>query len=142
MHEKYYLTIDICPLRSWRLANDGDLSALRIDPNKGDNESDLQAWEMLYNNFLEKIGLSEDFKRYIELIKEKIELTNEYIQTRERFKLNAINQIDAELLAYQKTAGKGLTIDEVLPRLTDRYKVHFRERDLTVLEYFNLIKNI
>jgi hypothetical protein len=129
-------------LRSWRLANDGDLSALRIDPNKGDKESDLKAWEMLYNNFLEKIGLSEDFKRYIELIKEKIELTNEYIQTRERFKLNDINQIDAELLAYQKTAGKGLTIDEVLPRLTDRYKVHFRERDLTVLEYFNLIKNI
>jgi hypothetical protein len=142
MPEKYYLTVDLCPLRSWRLANEGDLTALRVNQNEGTPEQDLQAWEDLYNDFIQKIGLSQEFEEFINLMKEKVEAINVFIQTRERFKLNRIDQIDAELLVYRQTAGKGLTIEQVLPRLTDRYKVHFRERDLTVLEYFNLIKNI
>jgi hypothetical protein len=139
---KYYLTVDLCPLRSWRLANEGDLTALRVNQSDGTPEQDLTAWEDLYNDFIQKVGLSQEFEEFINLMKEKVEAINDFIQTRERFKLNRIEQIDAELLVYRQTAGKGLTIEQVLPRLTDRYKVHFRERDLTVLEYFNLIKNI
>ena len=139
---KYYLTVDLCPLRSWRLANEGDLTALRVNQSDGTPEQDLTAWEDLYNDFIQKVGLSQEFEEFINLMKEKVEAINDFIQTRERFKLNRIEQIDAELIVYRQTAGKGLTIEQVLPRLTDRYKVHFRERDLTVLEYFNLIKNI
>jgi hypothetical protein len=142
MPEKYYLTVDLCPLRSWRLANEGDLTALRVNQSDGTPEQDLTAWEDLYNDFIQKVGLSQEFEEFINLMKEKVEAINDFVQTRERFKLNRIEQIDAELLVYRQTAGKGLTIEQVLPRLTDRYKVHFRERDLTVLDYFNLIKNI
>ena len=140
MQEKYYLTVEECPLISWRKANDGDLVALRRDKGNGNEIDDQNAWEILYNDFIREFGLNQDFKDYLELVQEKIRVTNEFIQTRNRWLLNDIGRLEHEISQFNKTAGKGLTIDEILPKMTKYFGVHLRERDLTVREYFKYLK--
>ncbi|MBU3660997.1 MAG: hypothetical protein FGM14_14065 [Flavobacteriales bacterium] len=145
MQDEYYLTIDECPLLAWKKANSGDYSDLRkkeaTNKRNHNKQNDLKAWEMLYNDFLKVVGLSVEFENYLELVKQKIEALNEFIQTRKRFTLNEINRIEAEIKQFNLTANKGLTIDEVLPLLSKHNKFHLRIKDLTVLEYFNYLKN-
>jgi hypothetical protein len=143
MQEKYYLTIDECPLKNWRLANEDQFDWLRKKVKvKFTREEDLQAWEILYNDFIAKVGLNPEFKDYLELVKLKIEAINEFIQNRKRFILNEIQRLDNELKQYQKSGQKGLTIQEILPLMTKHYGTIFREKDLTVLEYFDHLKQL
>jgi hypothetical protein len=147
MQEKYYLTVDECPLIAWRKGNDGDFTHLRKVKGKYTNEDDLKAWELLYNDYIKVIGLSQDFKLYIELVKAKNEATIEYLTselngTRNRFLLNKINIIDGQIRELQNKSGVGLTVSEVLPILSKAQGFHLKEKDLTVLEYHNYIKTL
>lgn len=140
MQDVYYLTIEECPLIAWRKANQGDLTALRRDKLHGTDIDDFKAWEELYDNFINEIGLGIDFKEYLELLQEKNRVTNEFIQTRNRWLLNEISRLESEIAHLNQTAGKGLSIDEILPKMTKYFGVHLRERDLTVREYFKYLK--
>lgn len=147
MQEKYYLTVDECSLKRWRKANEGDLTWLRIDKNIGSEKEDLEAWELLYKNFISVIGLSKDFKEYLELLSEKIELQFEYLESqtnkgiRNRFILNRIKILNAQIEQYHQSAGKGLTIKEMLIRLSKSQGYHLNENEIKVDEYFTLIND-
>lgn len=146
MQGKYFTTVDECPLKAWRKANEGDTTWLRIDRNIGDTKADSEAWSELYKDFIRVIGLNPEFKEYLDLLHEKMELQFEYLESksngiRNRFLLNRIKLLDAEIKKYHDSAGKGLTMQQVLMRLSQSQGYHINEKDITVLDYFTLLKD-
>lgn len=144
MQEKYYLKIDECPLKAWRKANEHDFTHLRKG-KQGNETDDFKAWELLYNDFIRVIGLTPEFEQYLQLIKDKIEAIKQYLNSvkngmRDRFLLNRINILDGQIQQFNQTGGKGLTIAEILPKLSKMQGYHIKETEITVLDYFNLLK--
>lgn len=146
MQEKYYSKVDETPLKVWRKCNEGHFHFLRIDHNVGTKEDDIQAWTVLYNDWIEQVGLTPEFKEYLDLLEEKIEAQFEYLESkkdgiRNRFLLNRIKILTAQISDFEKSGGKGLTIFEVLLRLGRMQGYPIKENDTTILEYFTLLKN-
>lgn len=148
MQEKYYLTVDECPLRVWRLCHEGDFTALRKDKKgvKHTKEEDNEAWNTLYNDFIKKIGLSPEFLEYLELIKEKLDAQFDFVESyqatgkRDRFILNKIKMLQAQIEQYQQTGKSGLSMAATLVRLSKMQGYHIKESDISVIEYFELLK--
>jgi hypothetical protein len=146
MYAKYYLTVDELPLKAWRKANENAFHYLRRNHDIGTKEEDIEAWQLLYKDFIAVIGLTPEFKEYIELIQEKIEAHFEYLESktnedvRNRFLLNRIKVLDAQITLFNNTGGKGLTIGEILPKLSKMIGAHLSENVITTLEYFNYLK--
>jgi hypothetical protein len=147
LHEKYYLTVDECPLKAWRKGNEGDFKHIRKDFKVGNDKNDAKAWEMLYNDYIQVIGLSQDFILYLELKKAKINALNDFIQSdlngkRNRFLLNKINIIDAQIRELESKSCVGMTILDAFPIISKVNGFHLKEKDLTVLEYHNYLKTL
>jgi len=144
MQGDYYLKVDDCPLYAWRKAHDGDLTALR--KKGGNKESDSKAFDELYKDFIAKIGFSKEFKEYLDLIQRKTELQFQYMESekngiRNRFLLNKINAVLVKLEKYQNLEVSKQTITSVLLKLGKMQGYHIKEREITILEYYELIKD-
>lgn len=149
MQEEYYLKVDDCPLKAWRKANEGDLKWLRSEKGKGTKEQDKKAWEELQDDFLRQIGLSKDYAEYLDLLRERAILQLEYLKSerkrdgitiRNRALLNKIKILDVQINEHRTGTGKGLTMHQVLMRLSKMQGYHIKETEISVLEYHNLLK--
>jgi hypothetical protein len=146
MLEGYYSELDMLPLDKWRAAKMGDLTALRIptaDSTKHSAEADSKAWVAVSNDFLKKVGFSEEYNEWLELIKQRAELCIQYLESRERFIINQINEINAKIdkfVAESKSDGKD-DIFANLDLLSRARGYQIRITDLTALQYFTMIKD-
>ena len=100
----------------------------------------------MYADFIKVIGLADDFKEYLDLLSEKMELQFEYLESkkngiRDRFLLNRIKILDFEIKKYHDSAGKGMTMQQVLMHLSKSQGYHIKETDITVVDYFTLLKD-
>lgn len=141
----YYLELDLLPLDKWRAAKLGDTSALRLPGSDATNhsaEADAKAWIAVSNDFLKKVGFSEEYNEFLELVKQRAELCIEYLESRERFIINQINEVNAKIdkfVAESKSDGK----DDIFANLDTLSRVRgykLRITDLTALEYFTMLK--
>jgi len=141
----YYLQVDECPMKAWRKAHENDFTYLRKDIAIGTPENDSKAWELLYNDFIKQVGLSPEFKEYLELIKLKIEAQLSFLESekngfRDRFLLNEIEYLTAEIDKFHQSGGKGMTITETMIFLSKEQGYHLKETEITVLEYFTILR--
>lgn len=141
----YYLELDLLPLDKWRAAKMGDTSALRLpgaDPSNHSAEEDAKAWIAVSNDFLKKVGFSEEYNEFLELLRQRADLCIQYLESRERFIINQINEINAKIdkfVAESKSDGK----DEIFANLDTLSRVRgykLKITDLTALEYFTMLK--
>jgi hypothetical protein len=141
MHEKYYLEVDECPYYSWRKANEGKRHFLRKG-KEGTKEQDEKAWELLFRNFVEVIGLSEEFEQYLKNLERLNKINSKIISTGDRFLLNEREYllIDIELFEKQAKENKGNASDSMLI-LSKFQGYHLKEKEVTVLEYYKLLEN-
>lgn len=155
MQEMYYLTVDECLLRNWRKANEGDLSFLRRDKNKGNDKDDQKAFEMLQDDYIQVIGLGDKMEEYLNLMyqravqcykyykskrKQKIDDETE-ITIRDRKFLNKIEYIESQIRKINLENQDGLTISQVLIKISRAHGgALIRESEITVLEYNDLLK--
>jgi hypothetical protein len=146
MQERYYLEVDVCPVRAWRKAHENDFTYLRKNKDVGTEEEDKAAWYSLYDDYLRVFGHGVIFQRYLDLIRDKIMAQSNYILSlengyRDEFLLNEINDVQNELdeLISQMSTGNG-DIPTTLLHLSKTQGYHLNEKEITVLEYFNLIK--
>jgi hypothetical protein len=163
MQEAYYLEIDEFPLQGWLDCHKGDFTATRRAGARGKKsyfnraghhsaKNDAEAWGRLYDDFLKKVGLGEDFEELVALVKEKIQLSIDYLEEfrngkRIRSKLNAINAISAEITAIKKkmeeleaSKGKKPSITSNLRKISKKQGYHIAISQLTTLAYFDLLK--
>lgn len=113
-------------------------------------ENDYEAWCVLYDDFVDKIGLDKEFVNYLQQIKLLIELKDKFIQSQvirdgleyhDRSIKNQIRRVESAIKSYENQAVKQQTITDVLIQLWKGEKLHIKKQDLTVLEYFKLIKS-
>ena len=148
--ETYYLDVDECPLKTWRKCYEDGYSSIRKDSKYGDEKSDYEAYDKLYKTFVERIGHDKDFQSYLENIKAYNLALIDYIKSQrtvdgavihDRKKRNKINVLKAKLERFEKDGDDTVSIAKTLNRLSKMQGVTIKESDLTVLRYFELIKD-
>lgn len=149
--ETYYLDVDSCPLIAWRKCFEVGYSAIRKDPKYGDAYSDYEAYDKLYTTFVSRVGLDEAFESYIETMRAYVIASSEYILSRkkidgieihDRSKLRKVRVLLAKMQKFEKDGDDSISIIKVLNRLAKMQSVGvIKESDLTVLAYFELIKD-
>lgn len=146
----YYSEIDYLPLECWIKANSGILCALRFkDENETDldysklwnKENDQKAWIIIFNDFLKKVGVSEEYQDYLDNLRMRAELDIEYNLNRERIILNQINELTAKIKKYeQESQNSKATIWNTLNDLSRIEQRNIHAKDIYTLQYFELLK--
>lgn len=145
MSKKYYLTIDKLPLQNWLDCNKGDLTATRLDSESGTQEDDLTHWETLYNDFIDKVGLSEEFNELMEETDRLTKLQLEYLKSRSRRLLNEINLLKASVARLKERISGSSGENNIYTTLVQLSRIQghtLKVSDLTTLYYFELLKSV
>jgi hypothetical protein len=104
------------------------------------NESDGEIWENIYDQYIKKYGLSKLYKKMLDIMREKALIECTFVMTRDRFKLTEIELKEAELNNALINNGNGMTIDQALIYLSKWLGYRLNPREITVIEYFNILE--
>jgi len=137
--ENYYIKLNEFPLSNWIKCCDGELEYTRI-AKRGDLRADKEAWDILYNQYLNKYGLGKLYKRQLEQMKKKANAELDYVITGDKFKLTIIEMETSRLEAMLSTAGTGITIEQSLIHLSKWLGYWIRTKDISVTEFFDMTK--
>ncbi len=138
-HVKYWESINELPMFNWVKCGDGDLKYVTIELIDDPEQNQIQ-YDKLYDQYLERFGLSDEFERYLEMIKKRALLQCEYVENKKRFKLTEIEIIDAKINRLDLNFGDGQSIEQTCIHLSKwlGYKINVKET--TVVEYYEIIK--
>lgn len=152
----YWLDVSSCPLDVWEACHDRGYHNLRKKRKKlsDKNEAkqkiiDYDAWDILFKDFVDKIGLQPEFKDYILLVERLVNVQEKYMNSaveidgitiRDRKILNEINRIKLEISNYEKSGSKSESIGDQLLRFLPMTKVKLNKKELTVADFFGLRK--
>ena len=163
----YYLNVSECPLTAWeKRFKEGDgsirkhgkrtkLGRIVVFLTKGiryRSKNDYDAWCVLFDDFVEVIGLEKDFIDYIDnkrmlqaaqIAFLKSTVKREGIEVRNRKHLNLVRKLKAKVDKFEKlNSGQHKTVTQILVALYRGEKLPFLHKgDLTVEEYFSIIKS-
>ena len=107
---------------------------------EGNEESDIEAWQKIYDSYILEYGLSDMYKKLLNAMKKKALLEVDFIITRERFKLTEIEMQIANLDAMMMNKGSGITIEQSLIHLSKWMGSWINVKTITTREYFNLME--
>lgn len=138
----HYTHIKDLPLYNWRECQEGNLEFTRKG-DEGDALTDSQAWDEIYNSFLQKFDQGRKFRQYYEKQDQLTEAYAEYAKTGDRFLMNDINVLRDELESLKRNDNPytfedsvadvskwmGSVIDETKTTVLQFYTLHKRMRD-------------
>lgn len=137
--QDYYQSIDELPLHNWIKCTEGKLENVR-KTNKGNEELDTQAWEKIYDSYIQEFGLSEMYKKMLEAMRKKALIELDYVLTGDRFKLTEIEIEQSKLNSMLSNGGNGMTIEQSLIHISKWIGQWINPKKITAREYFNLMK--
>ncbi len=115
-------------------------------------QSDYDAWDEIFKDFIRRIGLDPRFEKYINNTKKLIDLQYEFVMSeikregamvRDRKLLNRIKMLMAELTKFEKSGNSnGVTVDGMLVKLSKVQGYKIKKKETTVEEYFALINDL
>lgn len=76
----------------------------------------------------------------LKVMKEKALLECDYVITKDRFKLNLIEIEVQRLKDMMANGGEGISIDETLVYLSRWIGYRINAKEISVVEYFNMVK--
>jgi hypothetical protein len=125
------------PLYNWDECQKGDVKHVTRDGKSTD--MDGVVWVSLYNQSLERFGITEHMEAYLGVKVLLTQLRCMWVQTGDDMILNqiAIEEINLKNLDPTKTAG--MTTDQCLVHLSKWLGYHVRKRELTYVEFRNLM---
>lgn len=144
------MDVDVCPLIAWRKCYEDGYSSIRKSKDQGDEQTDYEAFDILYRTFVTRIGHEPEFESYLETMKAYNLACAAYVKSKrkvngveihDRSKLNRIHVLKAKLEKFEKDGDSTVSVQKVLNRLTRMQGVVQKESDLTVLAYFEMIKD-
>lgn len=110
---------------------------------------DYDAWDLLYIDFQDNVKKDKDFDKYKRDLERYVKLMIKYrkseriqdgIKIHETSITNDIQVMEAIVLKYERNLGQGLTVNKMLTKLRRMEGRHINKKDLTVLDYFDLIE--
>jgi hypothetical protein len=137
----------------WRKRfENGDKELRKTKNKKLNNTTDFEAWDILFSDFVEKVGLDDSFKSYLNNVQSLIAEQARYILSekkdrygtiiRDRFILNKIKYLQALIEDFEKQGNnEKVTIPQMLNKLSKMQQTYLKEEDVTVDRYFAMIKD-
>lgn len=138
--KKHYSEIFDIPLLNWEKCLDGDFRFIRIERVDKHDLSDVEAFYKLYDKYLQKYGLTEEHKEYVEAQKRLIELRLQWIETGDDFLLNYIAIAEMDVLKLNPTKEGGMTIGQTITILSKSMGQWINKKTITLEEYKDLIQ--
>lgn len=79
--KKKYKSISDMPMHNWLECNKGNLGALYLDPiTVKPNKELFELWTKIYDEYIEKIGLTPDYVELLEAMKKYTDMVCNYIE--------------------------------------------------------------
>jgi len=136
----YFLTIDKLTMERWLKCQEGDLTALRVDPGIGSEEQDFVAWELVNQNYIETFGVSRKHVRYLQLQKELLIVRLEMLITGDKFLLNRIDDIEREMTSVFVSDQPNASITTTFIHLSKFMGYRITAETISVLEFFTMVE--
>jgi hypothetical protein len=99
----------------------------------------LEQWNNIYDQYIEKYGLSELYKKLLETMREKALAELEFVTTGDNFKKTEISLLEEKLKTMVNNNGKGMSIEESLVHLSKWLGYRVDVFKTSVTEYFTLL---
>lgn len=107
-----------------------------VKEGKCEDESKLiNAFELLYSDYLKRIGIGEKYKILVETEKRLILTRCEFVETKNRKLLNKIDQLEAKIDNMKKSNGETIPPEKIIMYLRKFIGQIDIKKD-TTLEYF------
>ena len=136
MSEKLYKSISEIPLYNWVKVTAGEFKYLLVDINSEHTDQELQeAYEILFDDYLIKRGLTKSYKEILNVMKKKSILECEYILTGDEFKLTEI-ELNKQILKEKTEKNKyDISIEKSLIFLSKWIGYRLDWKVITLNEY-------
>jgi|TARA_R110000868_G_scaffold47737_4_gene156086 hypothetical protein len=137
---KHYTSIDDLPQYNWRMISEkNDLSYMLVDRTKMGNKNILaEAFDKIKDEYVDTFGITENYKKILDLKKDIICLQLEMAATGDRFIENHIDMANMELDNLLSTTGK-MKPSETTVRLSKHMGFQVNERTISVREYAEMV---
>lgn len=131
------MVIDEIPLDNWDKCQNGDIKHVTRDGKS--TERDGEVWVMLYNQYLERFGISEQLEMYLDVKMHLTRLRCLWIQTGDDMILNQIAIEEINLSNLDPTKTEGMSTDQCLVHLSKWLGYHVKKKEITIVEFKNLM---
>ncbi len=138
MQERHYQSIDEIPLFNWQKCLEGDVKYVNLETKE--DSGNQEAFNKLYDSFLQKRGVNKEYKKYLDILKKKAMLQCEFLITKDNFKLTQIEIEDAKIVSLQKTSEEGLSIDKTLIYLGKWLGYRLDWKIISVSEFYSILE--
>lgn len=138
MQERHYQSIEEIPLFNWQKCLEGDVKYVNLEDKE--DSSNQEAFTKLYDEFLQKRGVNKEYKKYLDILKNKAILQCEFLITKDNFKLTQIEIEDAKIVSLQKTSEGGLSIDKTLIYLGKWLGYRLDWKVISVAEFYSILE--
>jgi hypothetical protein len=138
---KYYKLDDII-LYNWLQCTEGKYNFARIGATDEDviDEEDMKAFEKIYSDYIDKYGINDLYKQYLNLAKKRAIAQLDYVATKKKFAFNIIRVMDAKIEDIKKQMNKGISTESVLVHLSKFMGFRQDPKKMTFVEYLSLVK--
>ncbi len=141
LESRYYLEVDEIPLRNYRKAmTEQKFAYCRRNWQDGTEAEDLQAWQKVYDNYLECFGVGEKQEEYYDLQLQCIDLCLEYAESGDRFILNEYNQLISEMNKLMNVEDKG-DLDDAITFVIRYTGTMIDEKQISAKTFFKLFNS-
>tara|TARA_R110000796_G_scaffold78436_1_gene174878 strand:+ start:139 stop:612 length:474 start_codon:yes stop_codon:yes gene_type:complete len=142
----FYKSIDELPIKVWfDVHKTGDYRLL-LKEIKTINANDFQtlfdAWEFIYNQYIDMFGLSEEF---LEDLNNQIELANykaEFVISGNRYYRTLIRVKEDQIKNDSKIDNKPIELEMLLARMSKYYGFKLESKELTVAQYYSYLNTV
>jgi hypothetical protein len=138
MQERHYQSIEEIPLFNWQKCLEGDVKYVNLQAKE--DSGNQEAFNKLYDSFLQKRGVNKEYKKYLDILKKKAMLQCEFLITKDNFKLTQIEIEDAKIVSLQKTSEEGLSIDKTLIYLGKWLGYRLDWKIISVSEFYSILE--
>ena len=132
-----YKSVDEMPLYNWHNCMEGEYKYVRLDEKE--DAKNVEMFEKVYADYVDKFGIDNKFKQQIELIKKIAILQCEYLIIKNRFKLTQIEVENTKLEAIKKETGVGMTLQQTLIHLSKWLGYRLDWKQVSVSEYYTIL---
>lgn len=128
------------PLYNWiKCVEEHDYRYVCKDLKYADSVNIEVAWETIFDDYLNRYGLSKLYLRMLKVMKQKALLECDYVLTKDRFKLTLIEVEEINLKNMISNKGDNKSINSVLIYLSKWLGYRVNTKEVTALEYFEMV---
>jgi hypothetical protein len=122
------------PLYNWEKCTQGFINYVSKDLKS--SRLDVLIWEKLYNQYLDRFGLGNEFERYLNSKLNLAKMRFEYVKSGDRNLITPISIAEIEVKDLDPHKHEGMTIDQCLVYL-NKWGLNLNKRTSTIVEFKN-----